>query len=40
MESLRIEPPVPFSSEINFTEDVTICGYKIRSGDPVSIDFL
>jgi cytochrome P450 len=32
MESLRIEPPVLFASPFTFTEDVEICGYKIKAG--------
>jgi cytochrome P450 len=38
MESLRIEPPVIFSSISTFTEDVEIGGYKIKAHQPFSID--
>jgi cytochrome P450 len=32
-ESLRIEPPVPVSSNQCFSEDVTINGFTFRAGD-------
>jgi hypothetical protein len=40
MESLRIEPPVMYSSLNKFTEDIDICGIKFKAGDPFSIDML
>lgn len=32
-EALRIDPPVHFSSTGMLTEDVEICGFKIKNGE-------
>jgi len=37
-ESLRIQPPVYFSSSVSMMEDVTVNGYTIQKGDSFSID--
>jgi cytochrome P450 len=40
MESLRIEPPVIYSTLLMFTETIEIGGYTIKAGDPFMIDML
>jgi cytochrome P450 len=37
-ESLRIEPPVRYSSTVCLTEDLEICGVKIKKGEQLEID--
>jgi cytochrome P450 len=37
-ESLRIQPPVYFSSSVCMMEDVTVNGLTIQKGDGFSID--
>ena len=37
-ETLRIEPPVPWSSSTCLTEDQTIGGVRIAAGDPIFIN--
>jgi cytochrome P450 len=38
-ESLRMEPPIPWSSSLCLTEDQTIGGVKIAAGDPIFVNF-
>mmetsp|Transcript_17007 Transcript_17007/g.16233 ORF Transcript_17007/g.16233 Transcript_17007/m.16233 type:complete len:82 (-) Transcript_17007:346-591(-) len=40
MESLRIEPPVLYSSHCTVTEDVTVGEFRVQKGDPFTIDML
>jgi cytochrome P450 len=35
-ETLRIEPPISAASTACLTEDMTICGVKIRKGDAIT----
>jgi cytochrome P450 len=37
-ESLRIEPPIPWSSTVCLTEDQTIGGVKVSAGDPIYVN--
>jgi cytochrome P450 len=37
-ESLRIQPPVYFSSSVCMMEDLDLDGFKLRKGDAFSID--
>jgi cytochrome P450 len=38
-ESLRMEPPIPWSSSLCLTEDQTIGGVRIAAGDPIFVNF-
>jgi cytochrome P450 len=38
MESLRFEPPVPQTTSTTFTQDVELCGFNIRKGDPLMLN--
>mmetsp|Transcript_30638 Transcript_30638/g.30113 ORF Transcript_30638/g.30113 Transcript_30638/m.30113 type:complete len:229 (+) Transcript_30638:599-1285(+) len=38
MESMRIEPPVMFSSYDTVTDDTTIGGINVKKGDPFTVD--